>query len=299
MSQFKKIRTIVTILIIFLTTFFLIRTLINFYGSTEVIISLTPIWKIIFSAILFLGYLYFRAISWKYIVAYFGETISQTNSLTIWFFSEAVRYIPGNIWSFASRAYLARQNNITKKTSLIILPAEIIVAITITTILSLYAIGNVLESHLVNFIFFIVIFVSLIITLALLLFHGYINKILKNLTSSTVVLKALLIALMLQFVSWTFYGFGYLVLINNFTTTPNFILLFSYTLLAWLIGYLTIITPMGIGVREGAFVLLAGSQLGTPQAIVIAILARIILIITEITNILFWAIMMKKFNRNK
>ena len=51
---------------------------------------------------------------------------------------------------------------------------------------------------------------------------------------------------------------------------------------------------MGLGIREGVFVLLAGPQIGVPQAVLVAVLARIILICSELLNLFFWVSVRKK-----
>ena len=287
MKEFKKLKNLATILVILITAVFLAKTLLKYYEPTKYDLSSIPAYKIILAACFFLGYFYMRAISWRYLTQYLGESVSKTSSLTIWFFSEALRYIPGNIWSFASRAYLARQKQISKEVSFLILPIEIIIVTTTTTILSSYAIIKTLEKLQVNLIFYILIFTSLIVTLVLLLSHKIILRVLKKILLQKLVLKALPTALILQFLSWSLYSTGYIILID-FAGIQDLALLFSSTLLAWLIGYLTIVSPMGLGVRESTFILLIGPQIGLSQAAVIALLARVILIVTELINLTFW-----------
>ncbi len=288
MKRFKKFNTAATILVSAATAIFLTKTLLKYYTPIQDTITSIPPIKIIFAIFLFLGYLYMRAISWKFLVQYFGESISKVNSLTIWFFSEAVRYIPGNIWSFASRAYLAQQKQISKNASFLVLPTEVILVTTTTTILSSYAIVKILERGQVNLIFYILTITSLVVILALLLLHKTVTKILKKLLTQNLSLRALLSAIACQFLSWSLYSAGYLVLIPD-AKTLDLLLLYSATLLAWLIGYLTIVSPLGLGVRESAFVLLVGTRIGTAEALVVAILARLVLIATELINLAFWA----------
>lgn len=292
----KTKKTIATILVLLIAAIFLVRTLLNYYGQAQhIVLSISPI-KVFVSFCLFLGYLYLRALSWKSLVQFLGASINKTNSLSIWFFSEATRYIPGSVWSFASRAYLAQQKKISRNISILISPVEAIVVITATTSLSLFAIIKNLEKFQTNLAFFILAVTSLLITLILLLFHKTVAKLFKKLLAEDLIPKAMVTALILQFLGWSLYSIGYIILIPDLAKIPNPLLLFSSTLLAWLIGYLSIITPMGLGIRESAFILLTGTQIGIPEAVLIAVLSRIILIVAELTNLIFWACFKRKIS---
>lgn len=282
----NRVKTIASIVILLATTIFLTKTLISYYGQIQdIIYSISPI-RVVISFCLFLCYLYFRALSWGYLIHFLGASISKANSLSVWFLSEATRYIPGSVWSFVTRSYLAQRKNISRNISILISPVEAIIVITATTILSLYAILNSLKGIQINLTFYILITISLILTLCLLLLNKQITKIIKKLATQALTPKALVTALIYQFLAWSFYSLGYLYIVD--LTNINLFLFFSSALLAWLIGYLSIITPMGLGVRESAFVLLTGPQIGTTEAALIAILARIILIVAELSNLIFW-----------
>lgn len=293
-----KARTIGGVLVILLTTTFLTKTLFTYYNQLQVnLFSLLSL-RTIISFILFLGYFCLRALSWKSLVHFLGESINKKNSLYIWFFSEATRYIPGNIWSFASRAYLARLRNISDNASLLILPVEVTTVVSVTTILSLFALIKNLERLPVNSTFYIVLISPPIILLGILFLQKTIKRLLGKLFKQNLNLKALLTALALQILSWSLYSIATIILVSNLEQVENPYLLFSSALLAWLVGYLSFVTPMGLGVRESAFVLLTGTQIGIAQATIIAVLSRVILIVAELT-ILAFLFALNKFNQNK
>ena len=227
--SFNKVRVIASIIILLATTIFLTKTLINYYGQIQhIIYSISPI-RVIVSFCFFLCYLYLRALSWGHLIHFLGASINKADSLSVWFLSEATRYIPGSIWSFVTRSYLAQQKNISRNISVLISPVESIVAITATTILSLYAILNSLKRIEINVTFYILVTSSLILTFGLLLLHKPITRILKKLATQTLVSRALVIALIYQFLAWSFYSLGYIYLID--TTRIDFILFFSSALL--------------------------------------------------------------------
>lgn len=286
-------KTILVILIILITAVFLTKTLLEYYEQAkQAISSISPI-KIIAVFLLFLGHFYMRVFSWRSIVSFLGANIRKQDSLPVWFFSEATRYIPGNIWSFASRAYLAQRKGVSTTISILILPIEIIVVIITTSVLSSYAIIKTIEKLPLDLTFYIGILISLVTLIGVFLLYKRIKKILRKLFNLTLNPKEFLTIVLFQTLSWSFYSIGVVVLVNDLPHL-NLFLLLSSTLLAWLIGYLSIITPMGLGVREGAFVLLTGQQIGIGQATVVAVLSRTILIVAELTNLAFWAYFSKR-----
>lgn len=278
-----KAKSVVAALVIALTAIFFTRTLAEHYIQLQDnLLTISP-FRLLASFLLFVAYLYLRAFSWKSLVNFLGENINKTNSLSIWFFSEATRYIPGSVWVFATRTHLARQKLVSKNASLLVLPIEVIIVISVTSALSLYAIIDNLDRLPVNFVFYGALLVPLLLLVGFILLQKIIRRTVAKLLSLELNQTELLKAIVFQAVCWSLYSAGTLVLIKGKID----LLLFSSTLLAWLLGYLSFISPMGIGVRESAFILLTGSLIGNPQAIVIAIVSRVILIIAEFSILAF------------
>lgn len=285
----KNVKIVVSIVILLVTSIFLSKTLLNYFEQTKLLIYSVSPFKVLLSIVFFLGYLYLRALSWRSLIFFLGASINVRDSLSVWFFSEATRYIPGSLWSFVSRAYFAQQKNVSRAISILISPIEAIVLVTATISLSLYAILKNLEKLEISSTFYILVIISLIVMLILLVLHRRIIIIFKKLLIQKLVPKNLPKALALQVLSWILYSGGYIILISDYAN-QDLLNLVSSTILAWLIGYLSIITPMGLGVRETALVLLIGAQIGTPQAVVIGILARVLLAVSELLNLLLYGV---------
>lgn len=288
-----KIKAVTAILVITITTFFLVKASLHNYQQIQDNLSQISFLKLILSSVLFLGYLYLRATSWRFIALSLGASVSRKDSFSIWFFSEATRYIPGNVWSFISRAYLARQKLFSWNSSILISPMEIAIMLITTTLLSSYAIINTLEKFSINSVIYILLIITFLALLGFAILRKKINMILGKFSSQKLNLKYLSISIVIHLTAWSLYSLGTVILISNFYTA-NFLLLFSSSVLSWLIGYLSIITPMGIGVRESAFVYLTGQHIGVTEAIFVAVLHRLVLIITELLNLLF-LIALKRF----
>ena|SRR3989344_4899255 len=294
MNRIKKTKIIIVVSVTILTVIFLIKALLEYYNQIKDSSLSIPVYFFLIVFIFHLGYFYMRALSWKSMINFLGESASKERGLSIWFLSEATRYFPGNIWSFASRVYLARQNHLSSNLATLILPIEIIIVVVTTTLLSSYAIIKNLGTLPVESRIFIPIIAFLAISFVLLLFHTRIKQLFKKIFELNLNLNALTSVIIFQLLGWSLYSFATIILVLGFVKVDNYLLLFSTTILAWLIGYLSFITPMGLGVREGTFVLLMGTEIGINQAIFIALLSRLILIAAEIINLLFWVIAKRK-----
>ena len=285
----KTTKNILGILVVFLTAVFIAKTFISYYGQLqEALFSFSPL-RIGVAVCLFIGYLYMRALSWRFLVLSLGASIDKVNGLTIWFFSEATRFIPGNVWSFASRVYLSRQKNLPKDIAILAVPVEIAVVAITATLFSLFAVYKNVEKLPINLAFLAFIGGMVVGLLGLYFLKNLVKRFLSKLIAQNVNPRVLLGVFLFQIAAWTLYGLGTITLIDNLNA-ENVPLLFSSSLLAWLVGYLSFVTPMGLGIREGAFIVLTGQQIGVPQATFIALLSRAILIVAELVNLIFWVI---------
>lgn len=293
LSKFKKAAiTVITTA----TIIFLIKTLFQNYQQTQLTLSSVSLIKLATSFVFFISYLYMRALSWRSIAQSLSSSVDKKNSFIIWFFSEATRYIPGNIWSFVSRAYLA-QKHLSLKSAIIVSPIEILIIIMATFLLSSYAIINTIQRFPLNYNLFLLTLVAIIALAAPAIFRKKIIVVLQKISAQSLKVNHLLAASIFQLISWVLYGLGTVVLISNFSM-DNLPLLFSSSLLAWLVGYLSIITPMGLGVRESAFVFFTGQYIGVTQAVFIAVLHRLILTLAELVNLAFWVTVKKILKRS-
>ena len=293
----RAVKNVLSAAVILVTFVFIAKTLNSYYGQLqEALFSFSPL-RIGVAVCLFIGYLYMRALSWRFLVLSLGASIDKVNGLSIWFFSEATRFIPGNVWSFASRVYLSRQKNLPKDIAILAVPVEIAVVAITATLFSLFAVYKNVEKLPINLAFLVFIGGMVVGLLGLYFLKNLVKRFLSKLIAQNVNPRVLLVVFLFQIVAWTLYGLGTITLIDNLNT-GNVPLLFSSSLLAWLVGYLSFITPMGLGVREGAFIVLTGQQMGVPQAAFIALLSRAVLIVAELVNLIFWVVA-KKIRSNQ
>lgn len=284
--------------------FFLIKLSIPKFSIVQEKIYSANLIILFLAVILFIFYFLLRSFLWGMILNYKGHKISFKKTAYLWGFSEFKRYVPGNIWSFLSRVSLFADTGIDKKTVGLALLDEIQLIVVSSSLVSIFALplilnatGGQMKEVLAG---------SLVGIIAYCVIIAYIYKrktqkgnFLNNIYLPNYSLNQKIILTVISML--TFFAFGFATFIACLSIT-NFNLILSLTLssffvFALLVGYLSFITPMGLGVREGVVTVGLSSIVSVSTAGFLSIFSRIILIISELTFlilILLWDKLIKE-----
>ena len=249
-----------------------------------------------------------RSFVWKLILQNQGYNIPLKTVSYLWEISELKRFVPGNIWSFLGRTSQFLSINVPTKTivkALIIETESFLLAAFIISIL-----GGIFYSNslLDNILYAFLIPLLLILFLAILLFVNsyFLTKYLKGKFLSKIVLifpsfppkkNALILAISIFYL--LLFGLGtYLTVTSVVPISPKFTLsLSAFFVFSLLVGYLSIVTPMGLGVRESVIIVGLSQFIPLGTAAITAIFARLVLIISELLFLLFTYLWRKTKNK--
>ena len=241
------------------------------------------------SILSFFVYFTLRALLWNEIIKQKGNKLSFKDTVYFWEISEIKRYTPGNVWSFLSRSFLFTQNNLSARQIFSSIVNEMGLIVISCLSISLFYIAGVLKNP-------VLINLSLILTLAVVLVYLYIGKLIRYIPNSKIfeLVKDLILPsdnvfvnlklFMLAVSSFAMFGiatyFSAISLFNlTLTNVTQFVSLFVFSLL---VGYLSLITPMGLGVREGVMTFGLLSFLSASAAGLVSIFTRITFIVSEV-----------------
>lgn len=199
------------------------------------------------------------------------------------------RYLPGKVWSMLGMFYLASEAGIKKKqTFLAVIASEVAYK------------GSAILIGIFFFIFSPALkaYLPLMIVLLAMLIIFVHPKVLNKLTNPTLKLLkkepikitfkylSILKYISLYFIVWLLHSLAFYVFVNSIASTKGYSIIQFFTImpLTWVVGYLMIFAPGGIGVREGMLVLILSEFLPSEIALVIAILQRIWFIFIETLN---------------
>lgn len=295
---------------------FIVNLIINKSSELNVDFSKINVFYLLLGIFLFFVYYIFRSFLWQITLKEKGYKIPFKENTYRFAFSEIKRYIPGNIWSFLSRGVLFAETGVDKKTLGISLLADVQEVIIGCGFVSLLAIPWLLNSpdelkiKLVSLlpasiIAIIIFFITIGIIFAKkykdknaesMLLHS--SRLWKNLLLPGFSLNSKIKLIILSAFTYFVFGVGnFFALLSIYNIGfGEFLSLSSFFTFSLLVGYLSFITPMGLGVREGAVTLGLSKITSLTNAGAIAIYTRIVLIISELLFLLF-VFLWKKFSR--
>jgi uncharacterized membrane protein YbhN (UPF0104 family) len=219
------------------------------------------------------------AYGWHLILRTLGVEIPVSRSITIWLTSSLSRYIPGVVWSYASRVSLAKNEGIGAALSGLSLYLE-----TFLLMASSLAVGlppllmaaglpiNPISALLLLIGFGLLLHPSVISRLKLL--PGKAGKLFSGLQPPAL---RLMLALYLYYILfWVLFGAAFLCFVLSLYPLPyeNWIPVGASIAMGFFAGFIFVIFPGGIGVRESALYLLLSPLLPTTVNVLVVVGSR-------------------------
>lgn len=223
--------------------------------------------------------------AWRRILRTLGNPIPFRFAIYSWFVSNLARFIPGNIWQLAAMMMLTESAGVSK---LNVLLSQAVYAVIALSVAALYGLTLVpLPAQDIPLL--AAAFVALILLFAL----PAVFKLLLRL--STWLLRTLrrnpelvapqvsttfwqgLTPPLCSFGMWTVNGFAFWLFVRSMTEVPVTAIpaFIGMNAAAYFVGYVSFITPSGLGFREASLALLLGAFFPPPVAVAIAFLTRL------------------------
>jgi len=244
----------------------------------------------------FLAYYFFRSYFWQKLLEKKGYRIPLKETAYLWSMSEIKRFIPGSFWSFFGRVNAFSEKEMSKIhiTQLLIFEAEYIILGSM--VFSLFGIFFIFDQLLPafayrNFVVFAVIIIVIVCTFSFLLLSSRQFKYFLPPFKFFQNLSLFFISLVYFF----FFGLGtYFKVFSIQVLHPqNILVLPGFFAFSFFVGYISLLTPMGLGVREAVMTAGLAKFISLAAAGFAAIFARIVLIFSELIFLLLAAIWYK------
>ena len=298
----KIIATVTIVLVIF---YFLLASLISNWQKIPFENLRFNIFHLIISFLfLLLNFLVFVE-GWRRIIFSLGGIIKYNEAFWVMSASQTAKYVPGGIWFAIGRVYLAKSPNLKSETIAASIIIETIMTFIVGILLFLIAVAFTGQKTIISYLFIIPV-------LALFLMLTYPPVLNKVMNLALLILKRpaihisipylRLLGLSIYFLGlWVAQIIGFFFLINSIcpvSASKIFNLTAAYTL-SWMSGFVVILAPSGLGVREGMMSLLLSSFITSPLAIAISFLSRIWITFFEIIILIAGIIVKKKMHAFK
>lgn len=228
-----------------------------------------------------------QMVAWKLIMKGLGVEIPLQSIVQSYAYSFLPRYIPGTVWGYLSRSeWLFQQHQISYEETNFGSLLE--VEIGVTSCLSIVGIYYFLLRKEFAPPIVLALFIFILVPLLLIFFREKAKKRHFDMAFAWKRVAALLLSLFLYMANGFYYGVGLLAIVQGLSQSqiqfsPFTLLTFSaFYNLAWLVGFLIIFVPSGLGVREFILTSLVAAFLQAPSE-----LANASAVIMRVSIILF------------
>jgi len=240
--------------------------------------------------------------TWAYVLAALsGKTLPFGIAARIWFVSNLGKYIPGKVWQIAQMGIMSAEQGIdpVSATSAAILNGGVNVAcgLAVAVIAGAPIFDRMLEpsgyawlSRTAAVAAVGGVFLSpVLLRRALQFAHRWFGVVTPLVKPPT---RAIIVSVISNLIAWFLYGAAFKCLIlGTLRTAPGSLIDYTAAFaISYVIGYLAIFVPGGIGVREWALisVLVAAPLASAPQATAISVASRLWLVVIEIVPALLF-----------
>src|SRR6266516_2030984 len=253
-------------------------------------------------ALAFLGFMLQElsyGLIWRTVLERLGSHLGLRTCLRIYLASEFVRYIPGNVWHVLTRILWVGKYGVSRPVAFASMAIELITklaagmlvfSVSLLFLRDYGSIGSLLHGSLVDLLG-VAIILALLIVLHPRVLNGLLNLVLRLLKRDPVQLTVrygdILLVTLAWCASWFVAGCAFYVLLLALWPDAPLIALpicIGIYAFAWDIGFVSFITPSGLGVREAAIVGLFALALPLPAGLasILALLSRFVSTIAEV-----------------
>jgi glycosyltransferase 2 family protein len=248
-------------------------------------ISLRPV-PTMFALLCGAGSFLLYALLWREALQQMGVTLHRSSAVYIWFVSQLARYVPGKVWHLVGRLYLTRHAGINAHPVSVSILLEMLQLVTSGLTVAALSLLFWEQAEIAQWA---------LLALPLLFLYGWpqllhqplqwAGRVMGYAAPDLTLRRDHLFALLPGYgLSWLIYGVGlYLLTLSLYplplSQLPILIGIFAFS---WVAGFMSVITPMGLGVREGVMGHLLSLIMPLPIALLLALLARIWITVAEL-----------------
>jgi glycosyltransferase 2 family protein len=227
--------------------------------------------------------------TWRVILGSLGGELRFRQAAPVWFLSNIIRYIPGNVWQFLGMAELAASEGVPRLATLtsIVLHQAISTAAGLVMAAIYFGIAGQGEWFVRLRPFLYAVPLGLLLLQPRLLervLNWVMGKLGRPSLQVTLTWAQVWVLLLRYLIVWLGMGLSFVALVRALSpvTGDQVLYLVAAWAAAYVIGYLSLLTPSGLGVREGVIVLLLVAVMPEALAVVVAIVARLWMVVGEL-----------------
>ena len=232
------------------------------------------------------------ALNWHYLLRVSGANVDWRKSLQIFAWSHLARYVPGRVWAVLGKIVLSVRSGVSPVLSAQCTALEAMIAVLTATALAITVLP--LLGPALSYQWTTALLAALVVAVGLhpRVFASAANLGLRWFRRPPITVsysfRAILGAFVIQMLAWQIFGVAFYLLVRAIAPASAFpwsAAAGSFAT-AWVVGYLSALTPAGLGVREAVLLLVLSAWLPAESATVVALASRAMATAAELLGFL-------------
>src|SRR4051812_14316991 len=229
-------------------------------------------------------------LAWRSILRSWGQDLDLWSAARIWTVSSLGKYIPGKMWAVAGMALLSQRAGVAPWAatgSAIIM--QVLAIGTGAAVAGLAGVQTIEAAKPGVRAGLVLIVVGSLVAVGLLLWPPLLSRVLRLGAPETAgrrqpTERSLLLGIATNTTAWLGYGVALWFLARGLLPQAHLDLRLAVAAFtaSYLAGFLALLVPGGIGVREGLFILMLQQPLGVAAATFLALASRLLLTVAEL-----------------
>ncbi len=301
-ARLAQLSTAAGLLIAAAGGFFVVRAIANQWSDVRSTLgSARPGW-LIAGALLAGAAMVAMALPWRRALALLGVEVPVGATLVWYFLGEIGKYVPGGIWPVVGRAELARRGGVPRASAYasvaLSLGALYLSAMLLSTLLLPLRFARAGTTAWLWVLVLLPVGLGLLHHRPLAWLAARAERILHRDLDITIPRWSASLRLVVEYVpSWLLVGTSTWCIARAFSPQASWLTIAPAAVLSWVVGFVLVPVPGGIGVREAVFVALVGGALPAGTRGAIAITARLAFMLADTAGAAVAALLLRRASR--
>ncbi|WP_194784487.1 lysylphosphatidylglycerol synthase domain-containing protein [Actinomyces haliotis] len=290
-SPRKVLTTVLKWLIILVAVVFLAREVVSQWAEVKDVLAVMPVWSVVASVVLAMGAVAASGEQQRLLLLALGHDIARREWFAVFFAAQLGKYVPGTAWAYVSQMELSRAKGVRRASSVIVMllgaGMTVLASFAVGLVAAPYPTVGWLPVWLRALAGALGIVGLVILSARPAVFAWAVRHLPERARVDTTTLDG--VRHLWTPTAWTLLAtvlYGLHVLVLATVTTPGDASEMIWRALggfatAWVVGFLAIIVPAGVGVREVILVAFLAPVTGAAAALTVTVLSRFLIIIAE------------------
>ena len=228
-----------------------------------------------------------NALSWRAVMRAVGLRATRREAASVFFISQAGKYVPGSVWPVVAQAELARDHGVDRVRALVGSLGAMVVGVVTAGVIGSVGTTVFVPGAFAAYWWVLPFAAALAVLLAPPVLRRLVSWALRvrgrEGAAPEIAGRDLAVATLWSAVMWLLLGVHAWILLRQVAPGPSvsWPLATGAFALAWLVGFLVVFAPAGAGGREVAFVVLLGAVATAPQALGFALASRVLMTLAD------------------